>query len=198
MPKAEDKTGTSRINPLDDSLLNGSPGNTEGAISQPVRCEGCGAALDASLSECAFCGTKILAVLNLENETRTLLTSLENRLQEAVALRTDLVLIIVFFLFLASGPACYSLLDIYTETGLLTRISLAIVTALFGFFVFGSQCESRERQAEEIAWRDSIGPETRLYADRKDLANTEFIALTQRLLGEDSRLRKVISKWMIG
>lgn len=167
-------------------------------ISYAARCEGCGAALDESLAECAFCGTKILVVLKLDNETRILLAALETRLQEAVAHRTDLVLIIVFFLFLASGPTCYFLLDTYTESGLLTRLALAILTALFGFFVFGSQCESREGQAEQIAWRDSIGPEVRLYADRKDLANTEFIALAQRLLGEDSRLRKVISKWMIG
>jgi hypothetical protein len=163
-----------------------------------MRCEGCGADFDEALTECAYCRTKNPTAISLEAETQALLDALEARLDEAVTNRTAFAEIVIFFLFLLSGPACYFVLDAYTENGLLVKIILAILTALFGFLAFGWQLNVRDEQAELIAWRDSIGPEIRVYTDRMNLANTEFMVLAQRLLGKDSRLRKVVTKWMIG
>lgn len=163
-----------------------------------MRCDGCGADLDELLTECAYCGTKIPTEPNLEEETRVLLEALESRLQEAVASRTDVWLIGVFLLFLASGPACYWLLASYTEAGLLARLFASLLMAVLGFTVFGWQCLAQEEKAEQIAWRDMIGPEVRRFTDRKELANTEFMVLARRLSGDESRLWKVISKWFLG
>jgi hypothetical protein len=187
----------------DNSVNTGaisSPPATEGVPTLPAagpgRCEGCGAPVDETSSRCAYCGTPHPVVAQLEAETRALLALLETRLEEAVQQRTDVILIIIFFLFVLSGPACYMALGLYTEGGMLIKIAAAIVTALCGFTAFGWQCVAREEQAEHIAWRDVIADEIARFIASKDLSTTEFIAIAQRLLNEGSRLRKVMLKWI--
>lgn len=160
------------------------------------RCEGCGAPVDEASPRCAYCGTPRSVVVKLETEMQALLSLLDTRLDEVVKLRTDFILIVFFFLFLLSGPACYVTLGLYTDSGMMTRIAAAVATAFFGFFVFGWQCDSRETQAEQIAWRDVIAIEISRFIEIRDLSATEFMTMAQRLLKEDSRLRKVILKWM--
>lgn len=163
-----------------------------------MRCEGCGAEVDETLAECAYCRTRVPMEPGLEAETRVMLAALESRLDEAMTNRTAAAEIIIFCLYLAALPACYFLLGAFTDFGLLVRIGMVILTAVAGFLVVGWQFVEREAKAEQIIWRDAIGPEIRVYADRKELANSELMVLAQRLLVEDSRLRKLISKWMIG
>jgi hypothetical protein len=160
------------------------------------RCEGCGAPVDETSSRCAYCGTPRSVVVKLESELQALLALLDTRLDEVVKLRTDFILIVVFFLFLLSGPVCYIALGLYTDNGMVTRIAAAVATEFFGLVAFGWQCDSRETQAEQIAWRDVIAIEISRFIENKKVSATEFIVMAQRLLKDDSRLRKVILKWM--
>lgn len=160
------------------------------------RCDGCGAPVDEASTRCAYCGTPRSIVVKLEDETRALLSLLEARLEEFIKLRTDVVLILVFFLFIISGPVCYFALGLYTDSGVLVRAAAAIATSLFGFTFFGWQCNAREDAAEQIAWRDLIASEINRFLETKELTATEFIAMAVRLLNQDSRLRKVMLKWL--
>ena len=140
------------------------------ADTAPIpRCEGCGAPVDETLPRCGYCATPRNIVVKLEAETQALLALLDTRLDEVVKLRTDFILIVVFFLFFLSGPACYIALGLYTDSGVVVRIAAAIVTAIFAFTVFGWQCDARETQAEHIAWRDVIATEITRFIESKDL-----------------------------
>ena len=172
---------------------------TTGGVSQAgiiLRCDGCGAPVDESLSRCAYCDTPRNAAVKLETEIQALLALLEVQLEDAVKLRTDFPLIVIFFLFILSGPACYMALGLYTDTGIFMRIVTSIVTALFGFFLFGWQCDAREIQAENIAWRELVADEIARFTASKDLSATDFLGMARRLLPAESRLHKVLLKWM--
>lgn len=160
------------------------------------RCDGCGAPVDEASTGCAYCGTPRRIVVKLEDETRALFALLEARLEEFIELRTDVVLILVFVLFLISGPLCYFVLGLYTDSGVLVRAAAAIATALFGFTFFGWQCNAREDAAEQIAWRDFIASEITRFLETRELTAIEFMAMAQRLLNQDSRLRNVLLKWL--
>ena len=161
-----------------------------------LRCNGCGAPVVEASPRCAYCGTPRSLVVKLEDEAHALLALLEIRLEEFIKLRTDVVLILVFFLFLISGPVCYFALGLYTDSGVLVRAAAAIATALFGFTFFGWQCNAREDAAEQIAWRDFIASEINRFLETKELTATEFMAMAQRFLNQDSRLRKVMLRWL--
>lgn len=171
-------------------------GTTSHAGASFQRCEGCGAPVDETSPRCAYCGTPHSVVVKLETEMKALLALLDTRLDEVVTLRTDFILIVFFLLFLLSGPACYITLGLYTDSGMMARIAAAVATMVFGLFVLGWQSDSRETQAEQIAWRDVIAIEISRFIEIRDLSATEFMTLAQRLLKEDSRLRKVILNWM--
>jgi hypothetical protein len=168
-----------------DEVLRVDSGNGE------QRCDQCGAHLAEVVTECPFCGARMLNLVSLEEETRVFLESLEVRLIEAVSGYPDglMVQALFLFLFIVAGPACYLLLDSHTDLGLLARIGLAVAASFAALVVFGTQVVRRDERAQTRAWREVVSPAVRRYAGRKGFSDTELLTLARRLLDEGSQLR---------
>ena len=156
------------------------------------RCDQCGARLTEIVTECPFCGARLLNLVSLEEETRAFLESTEIRLIESMTGHADGLMVPALFCFLVSGPACYLVLDSYTDVGLLARIGLAVLAWFSAFVFFGWQVNLRGDRAENHAWRTVIQPAVRGYLARKGFSEAEFMVLARRLLAEDSQLRKML------
>ena len=156
------------------------------------RCDQCGARLTEIVTECPFCGARLLNLVSLEDETRAFLESTEIRLIESMTGHADGLMLPALFCFLVSGPACYLVLDSYTDVGLLARIGLAVLAWFSTFVFFGWQVNLRGERAEKHAWRKVVQPAVRGYVARKGFSEVEFMVLARRLLAEDSQLRTML------
>jgi hypothetical protein len=156
------------------------------------RCDHCGALLTEVVTECPFCGARMLNLVSLEEETRVFLESLEVRLSEAMIGHSDGLMVPALFLFIVSGPGCYLLLDSHTDLGLLARIVVAVAAGFTAFLGFGWQIMRRDERARAQAWRAVVAPAVRRYTERKGFSETEFLTLVRRLLGEASQLRAML------
>lgn len=166
-----------------DEMLRVDSGNGE------QRCDQCGVQLAEVVTECPFCGARMLNLVSLEEETRVFLESLEVRLIEAVSGYPDGLMVQALFLLIVAGPACYLLLDSHTDLGLLARIGLAVAASFAALVVFGAQVARRDERAQTQAWREVVSPAVRRYAGRKGFGDTELLTLARRLLDEGSQLR---------
>ncbi len=156
------------------------------------RCDHCGALLTEIVTECPFCGARLLNLVSLEDETRAFLESTEIRLIESITGHADGLMVPALFSFLVSGPACYLVLDSYTDVGLLARIGLSVMAWFFAFAFFGWQLNLRGERAEKHAWRTVVQPAVRRYLARKGFSDAEFVVMVSRLLTEESQLRKML------
>jgi hypothetical protein len=97
------------------------------------------------------------------------------------------------FCFLVSGPACYLVLDSYTDIGLLHASASPCWRGSARFAFFGWQVNLRGERAEKHAWRNR-GPArgSRLPGAQGFQRGTEFMVLARRLLAEDSQLRTML------
>lgn len=144
------------------------------------------------VTECPFCGARLLNLVSLEDETRAFLEATEIRLTESITGHADSLMVPALFSFLVSGPACYLVLDSYTDFGLLARIGLAVLAWFAALVFFGWQLNLRDERAQKHAWRAVVQPEIRRYLARKGFSDTEFMVLVCRLLAEESPLRKML------
>ncbi len=156
------------------------------------RCDHCGARLTEIVTECPFCGARLLNLVSLEDETRAFLESTEIRLTESITGHADGLMVPALFSFMVSGPACYLVLDSYTDVSLLARIGLAVLAWFIAFVFFGWQLNLRGERAEKHAWRAVVQPAVRGYLVRKGFSDAEFMVLARRLLTEESQLRKML------
>ncbi len=156
------------------------------------RCDQCGAGLTELVTECPFCGARLLNLVSLEDETRAFLESTEVRMTESITGHADGLMVPALFGFLVSGPACYLLLDSHTDVGLLARIGLAVLAWFVALMFFGWQVNRRGERAEKHAWRTVVQPAVRGYLARKGFSDAEFKVLVGRLLAEESQLRKML------
>ncbi len=164
-----------------DEVLRVNSGNGE------QRSDQCGALLAEVVTECPFCGARMLNLVSLEERPRVFLDSLEVRLIEALSGYADGLMVPALFLFIVAGPACYLLLDSHTDLGLLARIGLAVVASFAALVVFGTQFVRRDERAQAHACREGVSPAVRRYAGSKGFSDTEFLALARRLLDEASQ-----------
>lgn len=170
--------------------MTGESGLDSGMAGQ--RCDQCGARLTEIVTECPFCGARLLNLVSLEDETRAFLESTELRLTESITGHSDGLMVPALFGFLVSGPACYLVLDSYTDVGLLARIGLAVLAWFVALMLFGWQLTLRDDRARKHAWRKVVQPAVRGYLARKGFSDAEFKVLVGRLLAEESQLRKML------
>jgi hypothetical protein len=170
--------------------MTGESGLDSGGAGQ--RCDHCGALLTEIVTECPFCGARLLNLVSLEDETRAFLESTEIRMTESITGHADGLMVPALFSFLISGPACYLVLDSYTDVGLLARIGLAVLAWFSALVFFGWQINLRGERAEKHAWRTVVQPAVRGYLARKGFSDTEFKVFVGRLLAEESQLRKML------
>jgi len=156
------------------------------------RCDHCGALLTEIVTECPFCGARLLNLVSLEDETLAFLESTEIRMTESITGHADGLMVPALFCFLVSGPACYLVLDSHTDIGLLARIGLAVLAWFSALVFFGWQVNLRGERAEKQAWRKVVQPAVRGYLARKGFSDAEFKVLVGRLLAEESQLRKML------
>ncbi len=155
-------------------------------------CESCGALLAEIVAECPFCGSRLLNLVSLEEETRVFLEALEVRLLAALADQPDGLIAPAFFGFLVAGPTCYLLLDSHTDLGLLARIGLGVLASFSALMMFGWQLTRRDDRAQAQVWRELVSPAVRRYTERKGFSDAEFLSQVSRVLGEASQLRKML------
>ena len=163
-----------------------------------MKCEGCGASLGERVTQCEYCGRRLGTLDNFDVEAATLLRTLEDRLEKEVTRRSDPSLYPAFFVWIISGPVAFIVLGEVTDIGYIGRGAASLLLMASSFMLLAWFIVDRQDHAEDAIWNESVAAEVRGFMMRKGLSSSELLVLVKRLLGDDSRLVKRISRGDLG